>query len=177
MIPPNTTNKFKDITSRWRTMSLFFEYRRGEIPLYSLSPEEKKLEVDGKILTFPSLHKIYLGYNHVPGYEYDFANEWLGGWAHWQLMLKNKLINPYFAVWREEMEIKLQASGFYSMINMSKDPKGFAAAKYLADRGWKGMRGRPSTEEIESTKKAMALATSAVEDDMQRMGLSLVVNK
>jgi hypothetical protein len=39
------------------------------------------------------------------------------------------------------------------------------------------MRGRPSTEEIESTKKAMALATSAVEDDMQRMGLSLVVNK
>jgi hypothetical protein len=168
-------SSIKDVMNRFRTQSLFLEFKTDRYyPLFTLKDEDKVVEIDGKERKIPSLHLIYLSYPHVPGKEYKFAKEVLGGWAHWKLLLKNRLINPFIHTWQAEMEEKLSAQAIESLIAMSKDAKGFAAAKWLADKGWKGARGRPSNEEVEGERKQMALASASLEEDMERVGLKLV---
>jgi hypothetical protein len=50
------------------------------------------------------------------------------------------------------------------------------AAKYLADKGYAVLnkRGRPSSEEVERELRVQAGASKELEDDMKRLGLSVV---
>lgn len=167
----------KDKEGRYRTLSLFLETnliqgrRNTYQPLFTLKGYD--YEFKGKPL--PSLKLIYLSYDHVPGYEYDFAMDVFGSWEHWLKLYNAKLLQEHIDAWRQEMEVKLAAKGMKAMMKASQNPeKGIAAAKYLADRGWKPTKGRPSKEEVERERKIAAGIQAELEDDMERIGLTLV---
>lgn len=171
--------ELKDDMGRYRTQSLFWEYRFKEDeakypPLFTI--KDYDLEKDG--ITYPSLKQIYMGYDHIPGFEYEFAMDVFNSWDHWNKLANETIpvIRNEFRAWREELEIKLKAAAIKSLILTSKEPdaKGFNAAKYLADKGYAPQRGRPSKEEVEREKKVQAGVSKELEDDMARLGLTVV---
>jgi len=170
---------FRDTMYRWRTRSLFYEMsdpiRRETLPpIYTLHDEP--IERDGKV--YPSLKKLYMQYDHAPHNEYEFATECLGGWDHW-LALTNtsrKDMREVFEAWRQEIEVKHKAMAIKQMIASAKNDgvKGFSAAKYLADKGYASIRGRPSKDEVEKERKIAAAISNELEEDITRIGLSIV---
>ena len=174
----NSNSIFKDHLSRWRTKSMFWEIsgetQRGTHTLYTLYEDD--IVRDGQ--TYKSLKKIYFSYDHIPFNEYDFANDCLGGWTHWNLLATGAAapIRDAIASWRTELEIKLKSMAIKSMIASARDDgvKGFSAAKYLADKGYATVRGRPSKEEVERERKVAAGISQELEEDMERIGLTLV---
>ena len=174
-IPQNTTNKFKDVQGRWRIRSLFYEDRlEGYEPLYTLNSEDR--EVNG--VTYQSLRRIYLEEEHIVGCEYDFANKYLGGWKHWELICKSSYYKSVILEWKEELEIKQKAQHIRKMImqSYSEGTASFNATKYLLDKGYieKDGKGRPKKEDVEKQAKIMAKAEAELADDLAR--LNNVVN-
>ena len=176
-------SELKDKMGRFRTQSLFWEYafinnvREEENildPIFTL----KDQDIVKEGITYPSLKKIYLSYDHVPGFEYEFAIDVFNSWDHWVKLADNSTadIKAHIRSWREELEIKLKAKAIKSIMQTSlmDDAKGFNAAKYLADKGYTPTRGRPSKEELERHKKVEAGVNKELEEDMARLGLSVV---
>lgn len=166
-------SQVRDKENRMRTTSLFIESCRvadNYPPIFTLS-EFTKVK-DGE--EYIPLKQVYMSYDHVPGQEYQFAMDIFGSWLHWQKLLESTL-KDYFQQWREELEIKMAARGFQAMVKAAKNPeKGVAAAKYLADRGWKPQRGRPSKEEVAREKRIAAGISSEIAEDAQRLGFELI---
>lgn len=169
----------KDDMGRYRTQSLFWELRFKDdsdkySPIFSL--KDYDLEKEGT--TYPSLKQIYMSYDHIPGFEYEFAMDVFNSWDHWNKLANDTVPNIKNTIkeWREELDIKLKAQAIKALIQTSRidDSKGFNAAKYLADRGYAPSRGRPSKEEVEREKKVQAGVSKELEEDMKRLGLSVV---
>lgn len=173
-IPHYKKSDLKSGNFLFRTQSLFWEHRNPAVaPLFTTKDED--YEVDGVV--YPSLKKIYMGYDHIPEYEIEFANEVLGGWLHWQALCANKLFRKMITQWREEKTIQLQASGFKALMHTAlfEGSKGTNAAKYLADKGWiPSQRGRPSKEEMEKRAKEQEQLLGELSEDVSRLGLTLV---
>lgn len=165
---------WKDSLGRWHTRALFIETSNNKDacpPLYTIQNES--LVRDG--ITYPSLKKIYMEYSHIPGYEYEFAQEHLGGWEHW-MRLFNSTLKETFLQWREELTIKQKATALKGIIAQSLDgtPTAFQAGKYLVEEGWIEKKGRPKKEDIEKAAKRAASVRDEIEEDLERVGLSLV---
>lgn len=171
----------KDRLGRYRTQSLFWEYRKANLiedypPIFTI--KDRQHTVDG--VTYPSLKLIYMSYEHVPGYEYDFAMDVFGSWEHWIVLSEKSLLKTLIKEWRDELEIKLRAKGIRQLIQMASenDPKGLQASKFLSDRGWvqkdNKTRGRPSKEEIERERVQQANIRDNLSEDMERLGLKVV---
>jgi len=168
----------KDDNGRYRTQSLFWELRYGTEekypPIFTLKSDN--IERDG--ILYYSLKKIYLSYDHVPKYEYEFATDVFGSWDHWNKLANDTLpaIKDEIKSWREELDIKLKALGLKALIHASRDndAKGVQASKYLAEKGYETKRGRPSKEEIERERKIQAGARKELETDMERIGLKII---
>lgn len=175
--------ELKDKMGRYRTQSLFWEYAflnngREEDnvldPLFTIKDQD--IVRDG--ITYPSLKKIYMSYDHVPGFEYDFALDVFNSWDHWVKLADNSTADVKATIrsWREELEIKIKAKAIKAVMNASltDDAKGFNAAKYLADKGYAPTRGRPSKEEVEREKRIQVGVSKELEADMERLGLKVV---
>lgn len=123
-----------------------------------------------------SLKNIYLSYEHIPGYEYEFAMDVFGSWDHWVLLTESDMIRDHIKLWRDEMAIKLQAKAMKALFKTAvyEGSKGTPAAKFIADRGWEVKRGRPSKEEVEREKKIQAGINQDLMEDMERLGLTIV---
>lgn len=165
----------RDDKGRFRTASLFYEnYRQTSLkPIYTL--KDYDFEVDG--IVYPSLKLIYLSYDHVPGFEYEFAQDIFGCWEHWVRLTDVSRLRDEFRKWREELEIRIRANAMKNLITNSKnkDTKALPAAKYIANTEWKGTgRGRPSKEEIAREKRIAAGIKDELDADMERVGLSLI---
>lgn len=157
----------KDTMGRWRTLSLFWEYRKdGHEAIFNL--KHNSTVKDG--VEYLSLKELYLMFDDPT--EYEFANTVLGGWRHWQLIKNSNQINARvdFADWAEEMELKLASRALQAMIRTatSEDGKGTTAAKYLVERQWKKLlkssAGRPSNKE-----DIISSIDSEIEEDMKRL--------
>lgn len=169
----------KDEIGRYRTQSLFWETRTQIRPtkdnydaIFTIKNYDH--EVDGKV--YYSLKNIYLSYDHIPGYEYQFALDVFGSWEHWQKIANDSIFKKNVADWREELEVRLKADAIRSLIKQSRinDAKAITAAKYLAEKGYVPTRGRPSKEEVEREKKIQAGVHKELQDDMARLGLSII---
>jgi hypothetical protein len=171
----------KDNQGRYRTQSLFWEYAflnrdRETIldPIFTI--KDYDLTKDGII--YPSLKRIYLSYDHVPGFEYEFAMDMFNSWDHWVKLSQdgNRAITSEISTWKDELDIKIKAKAMKAVMNASltDDAKGFNAAKYLADKGYAPQRGRPSKEELARHKKQEAGVIKELEADMERLGLTVV---
>ena len=163
----------KDSQGRFRTTSLFVEFKHPQMkPLYSI----KGYDLETKEGVYPSLKKIYLSYNHVPGAEFDFAMDIFGSWEQWTKLCNVSALRGEMQQWRDELDIKIKAKAIKAMMTASldNDAKGLNAAKYLADKGYAKKAGRPSKEEIIRQTKIEAGANQELTEDMNRIGLSVV---
>ena len=166
-------DKLKDSQGRYRTTSLFWEFRQpGFEPLYSI----KGYDLEKPEGTYPSLKKMYLAFDHVPGFEYEFAMTVFGSWDHWAKLCNISQLRGDIQEWRDELDIKLKCESMKAMMLAAKDndAKGVNAAKYLAEKGYESKRGRPSKAEVERETKIQAGVNKELKDDMERIGLRVV---
>src|SRR5690606_22278352 len=113
---------------------------------------------------YKSLKKLYLEYGDLG--EYDFANEYLLGWKHWQRLCNNELIRSHIDQWREELEHSIRSEALRSIIEQATTKDSFQAARFLLDRGWdKRPAGRPSKDEIKKQIERDAKLFKEFEDD------------
>ena len=158
------------------TQSLFAECPQSKVqsrrrPVYSL------LGGLSNKTGLPSAKDIYM--ELLDPTEYKPALAILGSWKHWKVLTESVFFTPYIESWREELEILLRSKGFVRMMETASNPdhrSSVAAAKYLSDRGWKessSPRGRPTKRELEKAKKAMLEAEKSVNEDAERLGLTL----
>jgi hypothetical protein len=147
----------KDSLGRYRTQSLFKEYKQEGYKWY---------------WTVAKLKKIYLAYNHIPGYEYDFANDHFDCWQHWEKVADGGM-KPIIDEWRAELDVKIKALGINSLIKQASGEGTVAiqAAKYLAEKGYSSKRGRPSKEEVIGETKRQAGDSELLKRDAKRIGL------
>lgn len=165
---------FKDVCNRWLTSGLFYECRDQEptFALFTLQDEDR--EVQGKKLI--CIKRLFLSCTDPT--EYEFATTYLGGWEHWKAIQASAVMKPYIAQWRDELEVKLRAEAIRQIAKLAKTEKGFQAAKFIADKGWKvRAAGAPSREEIEGMKAIEKAVNKEFNADAERLGLTLVKAK
>ena len=155
----------KTAQGNYITQGLFLEIHYPETAMYTLDDDDK--EYKGKV--YPSLKKIFLEMEDVV--EYDFANQTLCGWDHWQRIVNNQMLRPHILKWRNELELKLRSRAFQEILKRSKDELGTVANKWIADKSWiKREAGRPSKEDIEREKNYQLKVLDEYGDDLRRIG-------
>lgn|SRR3990167_6372274 len=164
--------KFKDQNGRYRTLSLFLEYRVNKVPpLWTL----KKYELPGNP---PSLYLQYLEARDPT--EYDFAMAQFGTFEHWEVLQNCNWFKPYLAEMRKDLTQKLKAEHYAYMKalldnTVMKMADKIAVLKWLStNSGYeqpKSTRGRPSKEEVEGRLKDELKTLEEVKDDSIRLGL------
>lgn len=154
---------FKDDRGRFYVQSLFLEDSYDvRYAVFTFDGEDKEY----KDKTYISLKKRYLDWSDPT--EYDFAQNWVFDWNHWQRLCNNKVIGRHIDEWRKELKLKLQAEGINTMINLATEQNSYQAAKYLAECGWdRNEKGRPSKEQIEGELKKRADEAADWNEDFQ----------
>lgn len=133
------------------TQRLILEFGYFDEAIYTIKDED--FIYKGKL--YPSLKGLYMTMGDYV--EYDFANTHFLNYGLWNRLCKNNLFKAHIKSWREELELKMRSEALRSIIDISRTPKGFAAAKFLMDRGFApNKRGRPSKEDVERETKAQA---------------------
>lgn len=157
--------KLKDSQGRPLTQSLFLEVGyEVDKAVYTLKDDDHFYEGH----TYPSLKKLYLAMEDVV--EYDFANEHLLGWQHWQRLNRNKALSKHFQEWREELELAIRSQAIRGIIDMTASDNSFQASKWLADRGWdKKAAGRPSKTEKIREERMQARIEDEFKSDVVRL--------
>lgn len=149
-------NPKKDKLGRWRTKSLFKEWDKGKYKSY---------------WTIEELRAIYLTYDHIPGYEYEFAEKEIGDWRHWEFIAERSWLKKFIKEWREALDIKLRALAIQSLVKQAQStgPGSSQAAKWLAEKNYTSKRGRPSKEELAAEVKAQTNTYKDMAEDARRM--------
>lgn len=152
-----------DTSGKPLTQGLFLEIGYGDSAIYTLKDDDH--DYNGRVLL--SIKRLYLEMEDVT--EYEFANKYFLGWSHWQRICNNKVLRKYIDDWRVELELKLRARAAKLMIDQASSGS-YQAVKWLADRGWDVKKaGRPTKEDVESEKKAMAKIESEYGSDVVRL--------
>lgn len=152
-----------DSSGKPLTQGLFLEIGYSDSSIYTLKDDDH--EYNGRILQ--SIKKLYLELEDTA--EYEFANKYFLGWSHWQRICNNKVIRKYIDEWRVELELKLRSRAAKLMLQQAEGGS-YQAVKWLADRGWDAKKaGRPTKEDIESEKKAIARVESEYSSDVVRL--------
>jgi len=170
-----------DSSGRFRSTSLFIEtinpIRESKYTPF-FTTKDRDFTKNG--ITYRSLRPIYLSYQHAAGAEYEFAMDIFGSWDHWVYLFTKSSLRGMIASWREELEIKQKAEAISTVIAQSRDKeKGLTAAKYILENGTKidkRKAGRPSKEEVQRVARIEAGIRDTLEEDMQRLGLTVVKN-
>lgn len=151
---------------RYLTQSLFIEYQYDpSMAIYSIEGVDRVYK--GKF--YPSLKKRYLSAEDPV--EYQFANQWLFDWDHWQRLQKNKWCMTHITKWRNELEILLASKGIQKVLDLAEDGN-FQAAKYAADRQWiDKKRGRPSKQQAEREAAIKEALEEEFNDDASRLNI------
>lgn len=166
------SNKFRHPTNNIRFLKqLFFETTLAdkEWVLYTL----KDVDHNG----YPSLYRLYMEADDVT--EYVFANTYLDGWEHWQMLCECAWFKPYVARWRQELDLRMKARALAAIRSEARSGSrnAFAANKYLMERGWEPKDAKKLKDQQELIK-AEADKISQEKDDLasaaERIGLTVV---
>lgn len=171
-----TLDDLKDVRQVWRTTTLFEETCSPDLklkypPLFSLCDQEYSSS------GLPSLKYRYLQLRDTN--EYLFAETYLGGWGHWQAIVKSWLLNPHIEDWRNELKLKLRSEYLNKVRDLSDGdgPASLQALKYLmeAEAGGIGSgskRGRPSKGEKEKYLREATQEEDDQREEAKRLGLN-----
>lgn len=145
-----------DSTGRRLTVGLFEEWAD---PTSSAKP----------IFRLGDWRKVYVEVGDPT--DYKAALVLIGSWEHWQLLVDNPRFRAELESWRKEVEVKLRSEAIDHLKRHARDPKGTAAAKWLAEAGFNGEQvkrkpGRPKKDEEPAAEDG-----SRVRNDAKRLGL------
>jgi hypothetical protein len=147
----------KDSTGRYLTRALFVELADPELaekypPKFTLD-EAREAYLDAEDPT-----------------EYGAAMRLLGSWEHWKALCANPTVLTYIKQWREELEIRLRSKAILNIQFLANGEKGFAAAKWLAEKGWaEKQAGRPTKKQVEREAKVQAGIDKELDSDASRV--------
>lgn len=156
---------FKDTVGRWLTKSLFYEANDYKIDsaLFTLGDED--VTIKGKPLI--SLRKRFVDSDDPTGWA--IAQEFLGGYSHWDAICNSASLRGEVEKWQEELEVKLRSIGLANTIKSARAGN-FNASKFLSEKGWvKRIAGRPSKDEVTRELKVQTRLRDEFEDDLKRM--------
>ena len=113
--------------------------------------------------------------------EYNAAITLAGSWSEWQRIKREwpEFRDKILIDWLAEVEVKLRSEAIGNLCQQALDPKGSAAAKWIAEGRYKPRKvGAPSKAEVDRQIKIQASINDEVEDDIARVmdttGLKLV---
>lgn len=152
------TSPFKGRNGSWLTKSLFKDLDWVSNP--------------SGLFTVAELKQMYLETEDPT--EYIFAETHLGGWSHWQTILKSSQIRAHIELWRGELDARLHGKAVERIRKIAEagGKDAFAANKYLLEGRYKQNetpRGRPSKAEVGRKAQQIAEEASRVTEDFQRM--------
>ena len=168
-----------DSMLRYRKNTLFLECRysekEGSEAIFTLKDED----ILYKGRTLYSLKKIYLSYDHIPKYEYDFAMDVFGSWEHWVILSTEAQVKEHIQAWQEELEIRLKSEAMRNLLKVSRSEGNSAtqANKFIVDKGWDVKAGRPTKEEKQRQIRQDSKVRENIAEDMKRLNLSVVGSK
>ena len=123
-----------------------------------------------------SLYRLYMEMEDPT--EYEFANTYLGGWVHWELLCRASWFIPYVTRWRLELDLKMKSQAIKKIKEVAKQnsPNMFQANKMLIERAWEAKtpktstkRGRPSTEEVQGELNRVVEEERQIDEDWNRL--------
>lgn len=160
-------NKFKNSMGTYLLKGLFFEENvsdRAQV-LYTLKDYDHP---NG----YPSLYRLYIAVSDPT--EYRFANQYLDGFPHWEMLTRCSWFQPYLARWRRELALKIRSDALAEIIETGKKPSKdqLAANRFLLVGGWDQelpTKGRPSKEAIKKAAFDIASDKEALAEDYARV--------
>lgn len=160
------TKIFRSGNGGYRTSDMFVEMNKSEMPAYwTLKPTDKP--------DYPSLKRLYLEMEDLT--EFEFANEYLEGYEHWETMAKSQYLKEHIAQWRKELQLKVKARSLRGIIRDAVKENKYEANKFLITGGWidkdedKKGRGRPSKQDIKDELMKQAESQKELQEDLERL--------
>lgn len=165
--------KFRNSSNGRYLKGLFYETTPSDKSSVSYTLKDWDHTVDDVV--YPSLYRLYLSKEDLT--EYEFANEYLDGWEHWEMLTNCSWFKPYVDRWRKELSLKIKARALNRLKAeaSSSSKNAFLANKYLVEKGWVEKensshgRGRPSKDEVKAAAKEIAITDRRIEDDFARL--------
>lgn len=167
---------FKDSGGRYRTKSLFIEYKHPKYPAF-FTLQRYNVTKDGK--EYISMYKKYTEISDPT--EFQVAMRLLGSWAHWLQLQQSMWFMVHLNQWRKELAVQLESRRFIEMTEVVNKRPGtgaaIAASKWLASRygekkETKPKRGRPSNDERDQHLREEAAEHSLLAEEAERLGLN-----
>ena len=128
---------------------------------------------------FPSLYRLYMEKEDLT--EWGFAQAYLDGWEHWDILCNCLWFKPYVERWRKELELKIKGRALSNIRQVAIDEtnkNSYYANKLLLEGGWKDKessaqkRGRPSKDEIKKEADYQAQSITRIREDSKRIKLN-----
>lgn len=172
-------NKFKSTKlDTWRTRDLFVEilrkcYDQGTYEGVSLDDclywlSVKNDENDPR----PVLRELFIETRDITGY--TLATKYLGGWRHFEHLLKCRWFRNEWDKWQEELFMLIQSEALLKINELATldGPTALSAAKFLSTKEWEKAppkRGRPSKEEVTGEMKQQVKILAGLQKDYQKL--------
>lgn len=183
---PLTGSDARGDNYRFRTDSLFLELNTSKaVPVFTLTLEDKvkvgpitypegDLEESDVPRVYMAIRPIYMEYAYDPT-EYAFAENVIGCWTHWELLMNSAKLAPYIEDWRKEAAVKRKSIAIRQIIEHSKieGPSGLAAARWIAEEKWieRASVGKPTAHSKRLKNEMNALLSKEIEEDIKRLKL------
>ncbi len=159
----------KDSQGRFRTQSLFIEYKHDSYPApFTLKEYDHK----GAL----SMYRKYMEIGDPT--EYSQAIGLLGSWRHWEMLTNTQWFKPFVTQWRRELKVKFESDRYREMHDVAKNqggtPQGLQASKWLAERYSDSnatRRGRPSKAEKAQALKRDKEEEKLLQEEAERVGI------
>ena len=165
--------KFRNSSNGRYLKGLFYEMTPADKSSVSYTLKDWDHTVEGVV--YPSLYRLYLAQEDLT--EYEFANNYLDGWEHWEMLTNTTWFKPYVDRWRKELSLKVKAKALSRLKAeaASSSKNAFVANKFLIEKGWvdtegsgKG-RGRPSKDEVKAAAHEIAISDRRIDEDFARL--------
>ena len=151
------------------TRGLFYEVKMGsEYNFFTMGPKDipKESEYKSGLLSFP---KIYMSYCVDDPTEYSMALAVFGSWEHWQMVVDCADLRPYIDALRREAVVAIRAKAMAHIASEVKDKtkNAYAAAKWLAEKGWEPKESVTETKIARKTKAEKEAASKEEEEVLE----------
>ncbi len=161
-------SKFRNASNQRLIKQLFFEQCYGKdekLAVYTL----KDVDHEGYL----SLYRLYMELGDLK--EYSFAETYLDGFEHWEMICRTSWFKPYLERWRKELLLKVQAEALNRIREVARTPEhksSYEANKFLLGASWASAghsKGRPSKDQVKAEAERIAIADKQIADDAERI--------
>lgn len=167
---------YKSNNNMWYTGGLFWEVMKDRPKsLWHIEPIFTLYEDRPGYTCFRT---TFVALNDTTGYKW--AMQYLGDWEHWLLLMKKSWFRTAYEHALRELYTKLRSEGVDKIRELATSPdvkSSLPAAKYLAELERnleKRTAGRPSREEVAAELKVAKEARMVEDEDMERIGLTVI---